>query len=243
MRRRGWAVAAAAVLAATLLAGCASESGGQWGLAPSDSADLDLGAGWVDGGRMIAVTTWGSSSCVPVAESAELNGGVLAVTLTDAAGGESPAACTMDNVQRATIVGLPAGVDPSQDLSLEVQYTATAGAASGSGKITLAGVAGLAVPSGETDYLPSAGWVGDDGTFALVTWGSSSCAPQVSDVQESSATEVTVSFADPPADRVCTMDIAPRATLAVAPGLAGVEAAEVVLQGDTFAGERAPILG
>jgi hypothetical protein len=39
------------------------------------------------------------------------------------------------------------------------------------------------------------------------------------------------------------MDMAPRAALAVASGLAGVEGAELVLRGDTFDDIRVPILG
>ncbi|MCC4908431.1 hypothetical protein [Microbacterium sp. cx-59] len=239
MKRRGWAVIATAVLGATLLAGCASEPGG--GSASQAPGELELGAAWVDGGRMIALTTWGSSTCVPFAESAELDGSTLAVTLADQQTDGAPPVCTSDNVQRATLVGVPAGTDPAQDLTLAVEYAS--GSASAVGDVTLAGVAGLAVPAAETDYAPSAGWVGDDGTFAFVTWGSSTCAPEIEGVAETSATEVTVTFAAPPADRVCTMDMAPRVALAVAPGLTGADGAALVLQGDSFDGLRAPILG
>jgi hypothetical protein len=198
---------------------------------------VELGAAWLDGGRMIALTTWGSSSCRPIAESAELTDDVLAVTLTDASPQGTEPACTRDNVQRATAVAVPEGVDPAQDLPIEVTY------ASAAGEVTLAGIEGLAAPTSPTDYAPSAGWVDDAGTFAFVTWGSSSCAPEIEDVQATTATEVTVTFATPPADRVCTMDIAPQVALAVAQGLDRAAGAELVLQGDTFEAVRVPILG
>jgi hypothetical protein len=231
------------LLGAAMLSGCASAGAGggsdtgSTSGTPTASADLELGAGWVDAGRMIALTTWGSSTCIPMAEEPQLDGDVLAVTLVDPAPEGTDVACTLDYVQRATLVGVPEGVDPAADLSIEVTY------ASAAGETTLPRVPGLVRPTEPTDYAPSAGWVGDDGTFALVTWGSSSCAPQIEDVATTTASEVTVTFATPPADQVCTMDMAPRVALAAAEGVAGVDGAELVLQGDTFDGIRVPILG
>ncbi len=222
------------LIAAGLLVGCA----GSGEPAATEVADLEVDAAWVDGGRMIAVTTWGSSTCVPIAEEAVLGAdGVLTVTLTDASPQGTEQACTADMVQRATLVGVPTEVDPAAGLEVEVTY------ANAVGDAELAAVSGLAGPGTATDYAPSAGWVDDDGTFALVTWGSSSCAPEIEDVQVASPTEVAVTFATPPADRVCTMDMAPRVVLAVAQGVGEDAAAEVVLQGDTFTGIRVPIVG
>ncbi|MEZ5213694.1 MAG: hypothetical protein R2692_02225 [Microbacterium sp.] len=84
------------------------------------------------------------------------------------------------------------------------------------GDTDLDGVAGL-VAGGATDYAPSAGWVDDD-LIAVLTWGSSSCAPVVSEVSASDPKNVTVTFADQD-DKPCTMDMAPRATLVSVAGL------------------------
>ena len=47
----------------------------------------------------------------------------------------------------------------------------------------------------------------------LLTWGSSSCVPVIAEVAASGPAEVTVTFETPAADQVCTMDMAPRATV------------------------------
>ena len=52
----------------------------------------------------------------------------------------------------------------------------------------------------------------------MLTWGSSSCAPVVSEVSASDPKNVTVTFADQ-GDKPCTMDMAPRATLVSVGGL------------------------
>ncbi|KAA9130404.1 hypothetical protein [Microbacterium caowuchunii] len=235
MSRRGWAMAGMALVAAVALSGCAGTSGGT----PTVIDDLEVDAAWVDNGRMIALVTWGSSTCAPIAEEGVLGqDGVLSVTLLDPppVGEETERACTADMAPRATLVGLPEGIDPAQDLDVRVTY------ASAVGDTELDGVPGLAAPTTPTDYEPSAGWV-EEGLFAVVTWGSSSCAPVVEDVQASAEKEVTLTFATPPADRICTMDMAPRVALAAVDGLADDDGVELVLQGDTFSGVRIPILG
>lgn len=243
MRRRALTTLTMVLLGAAVLSGCASAGpgggGGTGGTneTPDVPGELELDAAWLDGGRMIAVTTMGSSTCVPVAEEPKLDGEVLAVTLVDPTAQGAEVACTRDLVERATLVGLPEGVDPAQDLTIDVSY------ASAAGTTTLAGATGLTTPTEPTDYVPSAGWVGDDGAFVFVTWGSSGCPPQVQDVQATTAAEVTVTFATPPADQMCTADMAPRAAIAVADGVARTDGVELVLQGDAFAGVRVPILG
>lgn len=245
MTRRALATWTMVLLGAALLSGCASAgpgggSGSGAGGATSTPAvpgELELAAGWVDGGRMIAVTTIGSSTCIPMAEEPELDGDVLSVTLVDPSAEGTEVACTLDAVERATLVGVPEGVDPAQDLTIAVSYE------SATGETTLTGSPGLAAPTEPTDYAPSAGWVGDTGTFALVTWGSSSCPSQIEGVQATTESEVTVTFATPPADQICTMDMAPRVALTAADGIARADGVELVLQGDTFDGARVPVLG
>ncbi len=174
----------------------------------SGATEVEVDAVWLDGGRMVGLVTQGSSSCVPIADGATLSAdGVLEVTLVEPAS----EVCTADMAPRVTVVSLPAGIDPSQDLQIAVAGDGYRG------ETDLDGVDGLPAPSGQTDYAPSAGWV-DDGAFAIVTWGSSSCAPTIQDVEVTASDAVTVTFADPEPDRMCTMDIAPRAVLAFPDG-------------------------
>ena len=89
MKRRALTTLTMVLLGAAVLSGCASAGpgggGGTGGTneTPDVPGELELDAAWLDGGRMIAVTTMGSSTCVPVAEEPKLDGEVLAVTLVD----------------------------------------------------------------------------------------------------------------------------------------------------------------
>lgn len=219
MSRRLLASLALVATATLALAGCATTSDAPAG----QQADVD--AAWLDEGRMIAIVTVGSSSCVPTVESAEINSdGALAVEL---AGPDANTACTADLVPRASLVGVPEGVDPSQDLEVWVTSEGFYG------EVLLAGVPGLSTPSGEgTDYEPSAGWTQSQGQFVILTWGSSSCVPVVETSEVTGEAEVSVTFAEPPADQACTMDMAPRTAFGFADGLSGVEDVALVLSGD-----------
>lgn len=233
MRRSLALVPATAVLAVALTA-CVSGSA-----APATPEPLETAAAWLDSGRLIAVTTVGSSSCVPIAEAAELQpDGSVRVELIDPVGqGGSARACTADLVPRVSLVGVPEGVDPAQDLRIEVVYGTAAGTAA------VPGAPGLAGPGTGTDHAPSASWVGSDGGLVFLTWGSSSCAPVIEDVAATAPAEVTVTFATPAADRVCTLDMASRAGLAADPGVETRAGAQLVLSGDTFDAVRVPIVG
>ena len=228
-----------ALAAAALLTACASP--GSPGSSPSGSTEppaeeTEVSGAWLDGGRIIGLVTLGSSTCVPNAGDVAYTDGVLEVELVEPDGAT---ACTADLAPRVTLVTLPEGVDPTQELEIRV---------TGDGfqaDTDLDGVAGLE-PSAETDYLPSAGWAGDDGQLVVLSWGSSGCPPVVESAEVSSATEVTVTFATPPADQVCTMDIAPRGTVVQVSDDSGLEAdAEVfaILTGGEFDNVRVPILG
>lgn len=237
VRARSIAGLGLSLLAAGVLSACASAGPGSNSTpnsTPSSSGqETELDAAWVDGGRMIAIVTDGSSTCVPTAGEATYANGVLQVELEDPS---DDTACTRDYVPRATLVAVPEGVDPTQDL--EIQVTGTY-----AGDTDLEGVAGL-TGGGETDYLPSAGWA-DDGQFVIVSWGSSSCPPVLENVEATSASEVTVTFATPPADQVCTMDMAPRATVAQVPTDTLDDDGEIfaILTGAEFDNVRVSIIG
>ncbi len=161
-------------------------------------------AAWLDGGRMFAVVTWGSSTCVPTVDEATAEGQTVAVTLN---AGDPSQACTEDLVPRASLGSLPEGVDPTTDVELIVTLGDV------TDDIDLDGNAALAGGAGE--YEPSAGWF-DDAGIVLLTWGSSTCAPILENV-EASVGGATVTFKTE--DRVCTMDMAPRATIVPLTGL------------------------
>ncbi|MFF8187318.1 hypothetical protein ACF044_08660 [Microbacterium sp. NPDC016588] len=190
--------------------------------ATASIAPSEVRAGWLDAGRGIAVVTLGSSSCVPVATEPVLSGTTLTVDLVEPSDGP----CTRDLAPRATYVGLPAGVDPSRDLEVVVT-----GAVEGS--TSLAGLA--EAPTTGDEFLPSAGWVGD-GQVAILTWGSSGCRPQVEAVT-SAGEGATVTFVEPPADQVCTADMAPRVSLADLTGIVDDGPVELTLTGGNVASE------
>jgi hypothetical protein len=225
------------LLAGGAIAGCASSPSAAPSAAPTtgDGTEVEIDAAWLDDGRIIGLVTTGSSTCIPAADEATLDAdGSLAVTLVEP---DADTACTRDLVPRVTLVEVPEGVDPSMDLAITVSGDGY------SGSTDLEGVEGLA-GGGMTDYLPSAGWTDTDGQFVLLTWGSSSCVPVVSDVAASGPAEVTVTFETPPADQVCTMDMAPRATVAFVEGLEEDGDVSLVLAGSPeFDNVRVPIYG
>ncbi|MET0734520.1 MAG: hypothetical protein ABWY55_02615 [Microbacterium sp.] len=226
-----------AALVAAALAGCASPSGGSPSNAstPSPSAsdtEIEVDAAWLDGGRVVGIVTYGSSTCIPTAVVEPVEAGVLNVTLVD----DPEAVCTRDLVPRVTPVELMGDVDPAQDLEVRVTGDGYWG------ETDLEGVPGLTAPA-ETDYLPSAGWTDEDGQFIILSWGSSTCVPEIEDVTASGPAEVTVTFVTPPADQVCTMDIVPRGVVAFVEGLEEDEDDFAILQGGEFDNIRIPILG
>ncbi len=226
------ATVGALAVAGLALSGCAADSGpGAGSPVPSDP---DLGAAWLDNGRMVGLVTLGSSTCIPsLDDEAEYTGGTLHVTFADPKADE---ACTADLVPRVTLVDLPEGIDPEQDLEIEVtgeEYY---------GEVVLEGVAGLD-PSGETDYQPSAGWAIADGQFVILTWGSSTCIPLMEDIAATGPAEVTVTYATPPADEVCTLDMVARGAVAWVNDLEQTVDIELVLTGGEFADVRVPIYG
>ncbi|MCR2764944.1 hypothetical protein NQ152_15660 [Microbacterium sp. zg.B48] len=229
------ALPVAVLLTGLALAGCAAPVAGAPSSSPAAGGgeEQEIDAAWLDDGRMIGLVTQGSSGCVPTAEDATLDGSVLTVTLV---GPDADTACTADYGPRVSLVVLPAGVDPTQDLEIRVTGDGWRG------DTDLDGVPGLTA-GGTTDYAPSAGWTDADGQFVILTWGSSTCAPMVETVTLSGPSEVTVLFATPPTDQVCTMDLAPRAVLAVAEGLADDAETFAVLTGAEFDNVRIPIVG
>lgn len=237
MRRTAAALMTA--LALVTLAGCSLRPDVPAGepSSPAPSTDgpvsVQVAAGWLEGGRTIGVVTWGSSTCVPVGGAATLEGDVISVPFSRAAG---ETVCTADLAPRVTLVATPAGVDPAQDYEVHVTGSAVAGDAD------LDGVDGLAGPGGAPSDGPSAGWTGEDDLFVIVTFGSG-CRPQVQDAAATGPAEVTVTFAEPPKGQVCTMTYGPRGSVAQVTGLEDDENVTAVLEGDGLDGVRVPIVG
>lgn len=227
----------AGLLAAGALTGCATgasapSSGGASSTPDATGSTLsaEIGAAWVDGGRSVAVVTTGSSTCPPVV-SGEPSASGTTITVDLAASPREN--CTRDMAPRATLVSLPAGVEPSTDLAVAVTGEVE-------GRALLSGLD--PVPATPAEFTPSAGWV-NDSLVAIVTYGSSSCVPSVEAVT-AAGSEVAVQFATPPADQVCTMDMGPRVTLADIGREAGSGAASLVLSGGGVTADAPiPVLG
>lgn len=198
------------VAAALLVAGCTTGPGSETPTSsPAPSAgnvddQNDVEGALLDDGRMFAVITVGSSTCVPQVDQVTAEGQTVTVTLVDPEG-ESPKPCTKDLAPRASLGALPEGVDPTADITLNVTYGDITDDVDLDGDPAAAGT-----PGDSTDFLPSAGWF-DDGGLVLLTWGSSSCPPAVESL-EGSGNAGTATFVTD-ANQVCTMDMAPRATM------------------------------
>ncbi len=230
--------AAALAASALLIAGCAAGPGSD----PSSTAEpppveqpdaeYELGAAWLDDGRMFAVVTWGSSTCVPVVETVEADGQRVTVTFAE---DEEVRACTMDYVPRASVAGLPEGVDPTEDVHITLVDPIAPDATP---SIELDGNDDLGGRGGQpTDYEPSAGWFGDNGVV-LLTWGSSSCPPVIEDIASGDDGPV-ITIKDETG--ACTADMAPRLTIV---GFDGSPDDDTVLtlNGGGFDGARVPVL-
>lgn len=219
---RAFTSAAGLIAAGLLIVGCTATSGTGAPTSssePSASTDAGTGSGTgsgddasdiegtlLDDGRMFAVVTFGSSGCIPMVDDVSAEGQTVSVTLVEVEGQDGEeVACTADFAPRASVGALPEGVDPTQEITLQVTYGDIVGDLELDG-----GPAFAAAPGSSTDYQPSAGWF-DDGGLVLLTWGSSSCAPVVESAEGAGATG-TVTFVTV-ADQVCTMDMAPRATI------------------------------
>jgi hypothetical protein len=213
----------AGLLAAGALTGCASGAAS----APSSPSSPDAAApepaggveaAWVDAGRAIALVTSGSSSCVPTVNGEpRMDDGALTVELVE----PSQEPCTRDMAPRATLVTLPADAEAGAGLTVRVTGAAE-------GEVALAAMEDASATSEE--FAPSAGWV-NASLVAIVTYGSSSCVPTVESVAGEDDDRVAVRFATPPADQVCTMDYAPRVTLADIGAEAGDGPVSLVLSG------------
>lgn len=190
---------------------------------PSDVTDPQMGAAWLDGGKYIALVTYGSSSCVPVADTVTLEGDTISVEFV-----KEPAdqMCTADFAPRATVFAAPEGTDPTTDVTIV--------AAGFEGEATLAGLreAPAEVPEGS----PSAGWFDSSGGFVVLTWGSSSCPPVVDSVEATGDADVAIIFATPDPAQACTRDMAPRATIAYVDGLSSQVDITLLLTGDNITG-------
>ena len=196
---------------AALLSGCATTASTSPTQSPDASAaptapeettspESDMTAGWLAAGTTVGIVTIGSSTCVPVVESATASGDTVTVTLADPPADQP---CTRDLQARITGVGIPDGVDTTAPLTLDVTYndvTAT---------IDLEASEATGTP---TDMGPSAGYVGA-GTIGLVTYGSSTCVPAVESAEPGDdPAHLTVTFTTPEANQPCTMDYVPRIT-------------------------------
>ncbi len=232
VRSRVIALFGGALIVAAALTGCAGGAAGPFPPAPTatEEAPVEAAAAWLDGGGMIGLLLPGSSSCIPYADDVAYADGVLSVSVSEPDG-----ACTRDLVLRGVPVPVPAGADTAADLRIAVSgpgYTA---------ETDLPGVAGLVPGTGLEGGEPSAGWAASD-AFVLLTWGSSSCPPQIDEARVTAAGAVTVTLVAPAPDQICTADMAPRVTPVAVSGAEPGTAYEAVIVG-ADGDARIPIAG
>lgn len=210
--------AAAGLLAvAALVAGCASAPGAAPVHQSSKiSAEDAPRAAWLDASSLVIATR--GDGCAPAISDLAAGDQRIDVTLTAPAdggcGGE-------EDATHGTYLGVPAGIDSSRPVTIAV--TQHGGEAS---LIELPGLPGGGVAPADRmpQQMPAASWIAD-GELAVLTWGSSTCAP------ESGTVEGGVLTLDEPVDAVCTMDLVPRITFVTADGVA--TGATLVLAGYT----------
>ncbi len=152
----------------------------------------DLGAAWLDDGRMIGLVTLGSSTCVPVGRCADLRGRGAGRHCSPRRPSQ---ACTRDLVPRVTLVTVPEDVDPEKDLQIEV----TGDDYSRPGRARRRRRPRRPAARPTTTRAPAGPTT--PGQFVILTWGSSTCVPVIEDVAATGPAEVTVTYQTRPTTR------------------------------------------
>ncbi|WP_040168255.1 hypothetical protein [Microbacterium gorillae] len=231
LRRRTLPLILAA--AAVALVGCATPIAGGAGSAtggttpdptstPSTSSvtvSVDqVQVSWLTTTSMVVILPAGSCPL----HIGDIVAGTQKLTVTFAA--KSGASCAPTTAAQKYVLGVPAGVDTTKDLAVTIVTP------EGKTDVTLSGLAGGEVIPEDRSIAPepAASWVGPH-TLAVLTYGSSSCAPTGGAVADG-----VLTLKDPPADTACTMDLAPRVTLIDAPDVA--HDAKLTLAGSTTSG-------
>lgn len=207
---------AATLLAATLTA-CATNSAPP--AASEDPTDAgttddtsttpdDMTAVWLDS-RSIVVTVSGDG-CMPIVKDVIAEDGVLDVTIAKR---ETDTTCTEPYIVYPYLVGLPAEIDSSKPLTVNVTSWDDK-----KGTFELAGLTDGGPASDEINInpKPAATWV-NDSTIAVLTYGSSSCAP-TGGTFSGAGDDLTLVLTES-LNKMCTMDYAPRVTLVPADGV------------------------
>lgn len=173
---------------------------------------------WLDANSFV-LQTWGDA-CAPQIGDLVAGEQSLEIVLVDG----SDEVCAAVQTAHGMYVGLPAGFDSSRPVELTV--TGTEGEET---ELTLPGLtAGEIIPADRMyDQAPRAAWL-DEHELAVLTWGSSTCAPASGALEAISAKEGVVRL-EPSANEVCTMDLVPQITFVPADGLD--EDAELTLEG------------
>lgn len=231
--RTALAIAALAASATIALAGCAQLEPVS---APAPTAEstsapepsMDPAAAWLDGGRGIGLVTFGSSSlaCTPVVQDVKAEGQTISVMLAEP---DQNAICTADLAPRATFIDVPESVDPGKDVTVSFDGGGF------QGRLPLAGNSALSA-SGTSDGKPSAGWYSDTGIL-LLTWGSSTCRPVVSDLAENQDKKGAAVTFQTDATAICTKDFVPRVTVLGVNAPADPAGYVLTLKGDNLDGQ------
>ncbi len=78
---------------------------------------------WVSGNKQFTVTTYGSSSCLPIANEPQMGtGNSIEVSVREA----DSAMCTADLAPRTWTLDTPSGIDPSQSVTITLTNQNTA---------------------------------------------------------------------------------------------------------------------
>lgn len=231
-------LAAAACLAA-VLTGCATNAA-QPGNTPDAAPTTDapgtdvnglpeMQAVWV-GSESIIITAPGDG-CRPTLTDVVVGDQSLDVRI-EKLGGEE--ACMQPLIVYGHLLVIPAGIDTSKPLTLNVTNWDDQTA-----DIELAGNSdgGLVPADKMIQPAPAAVWV-NDSDIAVLTYGSSSCAPIGGEFTGEGET-LTLKLTDPDT-QMCTMDYAPRVTIIHAPDVA--KDASFILSGYTDENEKEIVL-
>lgn len=229
--RTSISAAALAVALATVLTGCATLSAGSSpsdspaastgtsGEAPSDQEnspiDTNPAAGWLDSGSAVGLITYGSGSCPPIVGDVTAEGQTVNVEFVV----EENQVCTMDLRPRATYIPIPASVDRASDATLHITDGENVF------DVAVPGAPDLTVSTAPSQK-PAAARVGER-DIVLLTWGSSSCTPEIETVDQTDPASTVITFIAP--DGACTRDLAPRLTMFDGNGTA--DGATITLQG------------